>query len=459
MKKALAMAMSTCLLATSLVGCGSNESKQPEASSTPAPSTEAAASPEASAEAADPSAVSGTLRFNWWGGDDRHTATLEAVKAFEAKYPNIKVESEYGGWDGHAEKITTQMTGGTAADVLQVNYDWLSKFSPDGTGFLDLESMGSYLDLSTFSEDVLTFGRRKGILNAIPVSTTGRSMYFNKTTFDKVGAELPKTWDDLLALGEKFSAQGLYPYDLDTGSGFPGWYNSIVYMQQKTGRLFINEDGTLGFTQEDIKEGLDFYKSLEDAKVIRTQEQRSNEAGTTPLYQTPSWLDGKVAGVLEWSSSIGKFESALEEKGQELVLGNLLTLDGAQSTGWFMKPSLLFAINKDTKSPEAAAVLLNYILNDPEAAVILGTTRGIPASSAAKEALQAAGELEGLAYEGTKQIEDCQPIIMSPYLENSIMKEIYKEAVEAVSYGTATTEEAAATMYEELVDTLESIAQ
>ena len=48
---------------------------------------------------------------------------------------------------------------------------------------------------------------------------------------------------------------------------------------------------------------------------------------------------------------------------------------------------------------------------------------------------------------------------MSPYLENSIMKEIYKEAVEAVSYGTATTEEAAATMYEELVDTLESIAQ
>ena len=261
------------------------------------------------------------------------------------------------------------------------------------------------------------------------------------------------------SLGEVFSAQGLYPYDLDTGSGFPGWYNSIVYMQQKTGRLFINEDGTLGFTEEDIKEALDFYKSLEDAKVIRTQEQRSNEAGTTPLYQTPSWLEGKVAGVLEWSSSIGKFEAALAEKDQELALGNLLTLDGAQSTGWFMKPSLLFAINKDTKSPEAAAMLLNFLLNDSEAAVILGTSRGIPASSAAKQALVDAGELEGLAYDGTQQIENCNPIIMSPYLENSLMKEIYKEAVESVSYGSSTTEEAAATMYEELVDTLSSIAQ
>ncbi len=447
MKRTLAMVMSTCLLATSLVGCGSDNAK------TEAPKT------ETPAEKVDVTADSVTLRFNWWGGDDRHTATLAAIDAFKAKYPNISIEAEYGGWDGHAEKITTQMTGGTAADILQVNYDWLLKFSPDGTGFYNLESLGDYLDLSTFNENVLAFGRRKGILNAIPVSTTGRSTYYNKTTFDKVGVAIPKTWDELLASGSAFAAQGLYPFDLDTGAGFPGWYMSVVYMQQKTGRLFINEDGTLGFTQEDVKEALDFYKSLEDAKVIRTQEERSNEAGTTPLYQTPSWLDGKVAGVLEWSSSIGKYEKALEEKGQELVLGDLLMMDDAKSTGWFMKPSLLFAINKDTKYPAHAATFLNYLLNDSEAAQILGTTRGIPASSAAKEALASTGELDGVAFEGTTQIENCDPIIMSIYMENSEMKEAYKTAVEHVSYGTKSTEEAAAEMFEEMTDILDAIAQ
>ena len=233
----------------------------------------------------------------------------------------------------------------------------------------------------------------------------------------------------------------------------------VVYMQQKTGRLLINEDGTLGFTEDDIKGALEFYKSLEESKVIRTQEQRSNEAGTTPLYQTPSWLEGKVAGVLEWSSSIGKYQAALAEKGQELVLGDLLMMDDAKSTGWFMKPSVLFAINKDTKYPAHAATFLNFILNDPEAAVVLGTTRGIPSSSAAKEALAETGELEGLAYQGAEQIENCDPVIMSVYMEDSQMKEAYKTAVESVSYGTSTIEEAAADLYQEMTDILDAIAQ
>ena len=75
MKKALAMAMSTCLLATSMVGCGGN-------TSTPAGSTGAEGTPAAS-EAVDTSSVltdNAEIRFCWWGGDDRHTATLAAIR-------------------------------------------------------------------------------------------------------------------------------------------------------------------------------------------------------------------------------------------------------------------------------------------------------------------------------------------------------------------------------------------
>ncbi len=455
MKKALAMAMSTCLLATSMVGCGGN-------TSTPAGSTGAEGTPAAS-EAVDTSSVltdNAEIRFCWWGGDDRHTATLAAIDLFQEKYPNIKVKAEYGGWDGHAEKITTQMTGGTAADVLQVNYDWLSRLSKDGTGFMDLEQFGDLIKLDNFTEEDLAFGRRKGILNAIPVSTTGRSLYFNKTTFDQLGATIPTTWDELLASGEKFPAdQGYYPFDLDTGSGFPSWYLCVVYMQQKTGKDFITEDGQIGFTQEELQEALEFYKALEDNKVIRTQEQRSNEAGTTPLYQTPSFLEGKVAGVLEWSSSIGKYEAALAEKGQELVLGNLLMLDGAENVGWFKKPSLMYAITPNTKSPAAAALFLDFMLNDQDAAKVLGTTRGIPSSKSASEALADSDELVGAAYEGTKQINDCGANIMSPYFENALMKEVYNEAIQYLSYGEGTPEELAATMYSQLQDTLAGIVQ
>ncbi|PHV70960.1 ABC transporter substrate-binding protein [Sporanaerobium hydrogeniformans] len=446
MKKALAMSLATCLLATSMVGCGG---KNDATTQKPVEGTTEGSSTGDKVE----------LRISWWGGDDRHTATLEAIKKFEELHPNITVKSEYGGWDGHAEKINTQMAGGTATDVIQINYDWLSRLSKDGKGFYDLESLSDTLSLENYGDTELAFGRREGILNAIPVSTTGRSAYYNKTTFDKFGAEIPKTWEDLLASAEKFSEEGYYPFDLDNGSGFTTWYLATVYMQQKTGRNFINEDGTLGFTVEDIKEGLDFYKELENKGVVRSVEARANEAGNTALYQTPSWIDGKVAGVLEWSSSIGKYEAVLKEKGQELVLGELPMLADAKMTGWFMKPSLMFAINKDTKHPKEAAMLLEFLLNDPEAAVILGTSRGIPSSKAAKEALQAAGQLDGIAFEGTKQIESSNPTLISPFMENAKMKEIYAAAIEQVSYNLGTTDEIAAQMHADLTKQLASLTK
>ena len=45
-----------------------------------------------------------TIKFCWWGGDSRHEATEKAVDAFMAKYPDIKVECEYGAWTGWEEK-------------------------------------------------------------------------------------------------------------------------------------------------------------------------------------------------------------------------------------------------------------------------------------------------------------------------------------------------------------------
>ena len=88
------------------------------------------------------------LRVSWWGGEDRHKKTVEALKLFEQKYPNITVKAEYGGWQGWQEKITTQMAGGMAADLMQINWNWINIFSKDGNGLYDLNSLSSDIDLS-----------------------------------------------------------------------------------------------------------------------------------------------------------------------------------------------------------------------------------------------------------------------------------------------------------------------
>ena len=396
-----------------------------------------------------------SLRFSWWGGDDRHEATLKAIDLWNQKYPDITIIPEYGGWDGWSEKVASQVSSGTEPDIMQINYDWLIALSPDGNGFYDLDQLSSQLDLSQFDDEVLSFGRVGVKLNAVTVSVSGRSLFYNSEVFGKMGADYPETWNDLIALGNSFGADGLYPLDLDIQSGGTAWYLAVVYVQQQTGRQFITLDGRLGFTVEDIKTALSFYKQLEESHVIRNVRTRTDEDGNAALYQSPEFIGGRVAGVLEWGSAVGKYESVLPEG--VLEAGPLLTDEKGCSDGWMIKPSLLYAVSKNTDHPDEAAAFINFLLNDEECAEILGTTRGIPASRSAEVALQRSNALNGLAKESDDILSHADTVTISPYMELSRMKEFYNTAIEAVSYGTADVDSAAQQMFDSVNNYLEKI--
>ena len=55
-------------------------------------------------------AMAEDLRMSWWGGDSRHEATRAALEACGAKHGHT-IRPEYTGWDGHFEKLTTQIAG------------------------------------------------------------------------------------------------------------------------------------------------------------------------------------------------------------------------------------------------------------------------------------------------------------------------------------------------------------
>ena len=396
-----------------------------------------------------------TIRFSWWGGDDRHEATLKAIDLWNELHPDITIKPEYGGWDGWSEKASSQMAGGNEPDVMQINYDWLVTMSPDGEGFYDLGKLSDTLDLSGMSEDILSFGRVNGKLNAVTVSVTGRGLFYNSAIYQSLGRDYPSTWDELLALGSSFSEKGLYPLDLDIQSGGTAWYLACVYVQQKTGREFITMDGELGFTKDDIRDALSFYKTLEDSHVIRTIRTRTDEDGNAALYQSPEFIGGRIAGVLEWGSSVGKYEAVLPEG--TLQAGPFLSDGSGNSSGWMIKPSMLYAVSKHTDYPDEAAAFVDFLLNNGDCAEILGTTRGIPASRYAEERLEQKGLLRGPAQESNELLEALDTVTVSPYSELARVKEYCNTALENISYGTQDTDSAAEELYDLISRYLEKI--
>lgn len=144
----------TMAMTASLVGCGSSDSNSSDAPASSAASSEAGTQSAGTenSESHDPV----TLRFMWWGGDERAQATLDVIDKFEQEYPWITVEAEYGSSDGYQEKLTAQLVSGTVADIFQMGTGWMPGYvesNPDY--FVDFNDFSGTFDLSTFEESIL----------------------------------------------------------------------------------------------------------------------------------------------------------------------------------------------------------------------------------------------------------------------------------------------------------------
>ncbi|MBP7003381.1 ABC transporter substrate-binding protein [Amaricoccus sp.] len=373
------------------------------------------------------------LRMSWWGGDARHVATQEALKICGARYGH-DIKAEFGGWSGFQEKFATQMAGGTEADILQINWPWLPIFSKKGDGFADLTAFKDQIDLAQWSADDLAAGTVDGKLNGIPVSTTGRVMFFNKTQWDKAGLPLPKTWADVLAAAPVFKeklGQGHYPFE---ATGLNALFIVTLAATQITGKDMIDpETGEVAWSVEDLTRALEFYKGLVDAGAIRPARDVAAE-GKIELFESPRWASGDIAGTYEWDSTYSKYADPLKD-GQELIATDLLTIDGATTQGVYRKPSMLFAISKNSKNPEAAAEIINCLLAEPEGIMAMGDARGVPSNASAAKMLLDAGKIDPNLIEANAIMVAEEGPAVSPYNENPEIRQVFLDTVEAFGYG------------------------
>lgn len=390
------------------------------------------------------------LRMSWWGGNDVHRAQLRALEAFEARYPGIKVTAEYTGWVGHLERLTTQIAGGTAPDVMMVNWNWLKLFSRDGEGFLDLAQVADIIDLSQFDQDAITMSSVRGRLNGLPPNMTARLFWFNKTTFTKAGLPIPDSWEALLAAGPLFRDRlgpDYYPLDMNFQDTVALLYS---WISQKTQLPFIDEEAKRLTADRDLLvAAAKLYQRLVDQHVVPTARERAS-FGHVQLQETRPWITGRYAGIYQWTSSVGKYVETLEP-GQKMVLAPYPMLEGAADPGLLYKPAMMYAINRHTQHPREAALLLQFLLNDPEGVRILGARRGVPASAAARRTLEEDGQLTGLALEGQRQIESLpRGIVLSGYYEHARVRDGFNDILEKLGYGMLTPEEAGHAMEREI---------
>lgn len=398
------------------------------------------------------------LTFSWWGGDSRHAATEEAIKAFEEKYPNIKVTPEYGAWTGWEEKQSLNILGGNSADVMQINWNWIESYSKGGTAFANLEDYSDALDLTQFTPESLELCKEDGKLMAVPIALTGRVFYWNKTAFEEVGVDIPTDLDSLYAAGAAFEAKDpdMYPMAL-------GEYDRIIlmvyYLESKYGKNWV-EDGKINYTEEEVKDGMDFITGLEEKHVIPTIATIQGDMADS-LDKNAKWIDGKYAGIFEWDSSASKFKSALEgsvnKPGQEFAVGEFVKM--GDYNGGFTKISMGFAVSASSKHPKEAAMLINFLLNEEEGVKITSTERGIPCSTAGLKILEENNLGDPLTIEANTKVMNYSKFVLDTKFEHNDLKAnpdgVYYKVFGKLSAGEIDSTQAAQELIKGVTETLE----
>ncbi len=188
-----------------------------------------------------------------------------AAAAFEAANPGTDIQIEVVPWDVLLQKLTTDISAGTNADLAIIGTRWLVDFVEEGIA----APLDEYMDdafRSRFFEVFLSPSVMNGETYGLPIAASARAMYYNRDLLEQAGFDAPPdTWEELAktaaavsALGEEVYGYGLQGKEIETDVYF--YYAFWAY-----GGDLIEADGTSGLDTEAAYAAARLYKSMIDA--------------------------------------------------------------------------------------------------------------------------------------------------------------------------------------------------
>lgn len=433
MRKFTGILASAMALALALSGCSQG--------ATTAPTTGATGAPAAPV----------TLRFTWWGNEVRNKMTNDVIAAFQAKNPNIKISAEPGEWSGYWDKLSTQVAGGDAPDIIQMDEQYLREFG-NRKILLDLSTQTIRTD--QFEQSSVDTGKINGKLYALPAGVNALAIVVNPKVFEAAGVAIPDdktwTWDAY----EKVAAEV-------TSKSPKGTYGSANVINDSAFRAFLFQRGKaiftdtgLGFDEADTQAWFEMLASHQKAGAVPSPAEMAEDLNKA--FELSMFGTGKIGMQILWSNQINALQKAA---GTELKLLRLPSLDGtAKGANLWYKSGQYLSIASTSKHPKEAAAFVDYFLNEEAAAKILLAERGMPPNTSMVKVvtpLLGAADQHAAAYM-TAIKPELRSAPVPPPLGISSFQKVMERYTQDLMFGRADAATAAKGFYAELKGMIKS---
>lgn len=312
----------------------------------------------------------------WWEASDESSGLNDAVRqgiqdAFNASQDEIELQIIFK--TGDYESLTrTALLAGTGPDIVT---------TPGPSGVQAYQSGGLLVSLDEYSEQygwqdmILPWAYNAGVLEgefyAFPKNYESMVYFYNKTLFEENGWSLPTNLAEYESLAESIQAAGIYPFAYGS-AGWPRTHEHLVgnYLNTVAGPDSVY----LAMIGEKSWADPEFVQSIE---LLNKHMQQGYWSGGLESYYAVGWDDffaqfsSRDAAMLQigtwgFSGTVEAFANSSDEWGWAPL--PILTEEGGQPN-YQLAVGGTMSINSASENPDAAAEVLNWLVNDKKRAL------------------------------------------------------------------------------------------
>ncbi|WP_405718010.1 extracellular solute-binding protein [Streptomyces sp. NBC_01537] len=320
------------------------------------------------------------------GGGGSRTLTLasvdqgsveDVVKAFEKANPGVKVRYTTSGADQYQQQIRTQLSSGTAPDVMSV---WPGNGNPGATYVL--AGPGYLRDLSDqpwaakMPDAIKSVAQYEGkTYNAI-FGQNGIGAVYNQQAMAKAGLTPPDTWTKLLAFCKAAKAKGTPAFALGNQDN---WVTQLVLYALVATTVYGHDRdfdkkmqaGQVTFGQSPWTTALDKYLTMERTGCFQKSPLGTNYEASQALAAT-----GRTLGIVQ-----GNWVIALLKQKNPKGTFTLKALPATDTPSETLIPAAAgagYGVNAKAKNKDLALKFVNFVMSPQGMNLFVKKQGGLP---------------------------------------------------------------------------------
>jgi len=250
--------------------------------------------------------------------DSSHQAFVDAIAAFEAEHPNIKIEHNPTENEAYKTKIKAAMSSGE--DLPDIFFTW-------GMGFLgEFVDAGRVVCLDDYypaysaelPEAMTVNVRYDNKMYGVPYTMSLVTLYANMDLLAQVGYDhIPATYDEMMACCEALKGAGIIPFGV---SGKELWCLSeyvepLVIKSVGGDKLRDMYNGVSSWNDEGVIKAIAAFQEMvqkeyfdPSAPALGNDEVKNNFiAGKYAFYQNGSWNNKDIGEQAKFAVQAGTF--------------------------------------------------------------------------------------------------------------------------------------------------------